>query len=387
MAFKLFDYIDQKLIEMEHHGSAPSKNGSVWPSEASAVLLDSRQNKIVGKCQRQTLFRMIGEPKTDKLDAQSARRFRMGRMCEQDITDVAKASGIFVASGIKDYIPGVDISPEIDLLLIDPVTRQGYICENKSVYGWGASEVIEKGKPKLEAIIQLSLYLNEFPTGAAIKEAIHRSVAKREEAEAKGFEHRFRCEVDYDQLALLDDGPLQAKLSYEARDSCSAAEFDLSIVEDPIDGLHFPCINGEVRTYFTIESIYERFQELKAHYWRMRNLVVAQLVARNDMPAGLDVEQENQYFDLIAEEMRNLPMNQFPPAEYEWKYSDEKINRLAAEGLIAKTKYAGWQKGHAKYAKIGDWTCDYCSYKMRCISAEYPETRHMLLDIPLDEAA
>lgn len=111
------------------------------------------------------------------------------------------------------------------------------------------------------------------------------------------------------------------KMVYYARDSAARNEFDITLV--PIDGKRYPAINGEVDSRFSLEDVYERFAILK------------------------------QY----------LQAKELPPADFELRWSEEKINQRKELGEVSKSAYEEWQK---KKTSIGDWQCRFCPYKVNC---------------------
>src|ERR1039457_6838061 len=55
--------------------------------------------------------------------------------------------------------------------------------------------------------------------------------------------------------------------------------------------------------------------------------------------------------------LHTLPSTFWPAAEYEWKYSAEKIQTLGEAGIIGKTKYMAWQKRAKGKTHLGAWQC------------------------------
>ena len=286
---ELFPILDQVLIKNNNRPARANTTPKVWPSEASAELFDQSRTKIVGKCHRASFLRMIGRPVTNPIDAKGARIFALGHACEANVVASAKAAGIFVASGIRIFSKEANLSFELDLVVLDPEsdTYQGYIIENKSIYGYAAESNLNSGEPKMEGIMQLCLYLNEVPTGAALKQAIQTCRQNQADAQEKyrqlliqdpnheqkatrsawGSTQIYRMEVDEENLAKLSDGKLLGKTAYESRGSCDTWEYDVSIEADPFDGLHYPRVAKPGASLarwdrFTIESIYERFHKL-----------------------------------------------------------------------------------------------------------------------------
>lgn len=381
----LFDYIDRALIKEESRSSYVSRKLSLWPSEASAELIDKRKDGIVGKCHRAVFLRLTGKQISNPIDAKGARRFRTGRAIELDMIEMAKQAGIYVASGVRAKVEEVGMSFEMDLIVRDPASEpsQIYIVENKTVYGHGAREVIGGQKPKIEGVMQTCMYLNEIKDGAKLKAIIRQEYETRlalEEQLQKTNDEKeqgailiklARNRMDYCPVALgkCSDGPVKTKMAYESRDDCDTAEFDVELFQDAIDHFHYPMINGEVWKGFTVESIYSRYATIKKYYENAVNWVNAQLGHLNpDSP---------EYWAAFTEKIRQVPTSLWPPAEYEWKYTSQKIQRLYNEGLLSKSKYDEWARVSAGRNRkprpvpiVGAWECQYCNYRMECLSAQ-----------------
>src|ERR1035441_6944627 len=55
--------------------------------------------------------------------------------------------------------------------------------ENKTTYGYTANKmVIKDGHPRIEGVVQSSIYLNELSTGEILKEIIHESCRRKQAA-------------------------------------------------------------------------------------------------------------------------------------------------------------------------------------------------------------
>ena len=318
---------------------------------------------------------MTGEPPSNQIDIVAARRFRTGRAMELDIVNLARAAGIFVAAGVRYHVADIDLPLELDLVVRDPQTARMYIIENKTTYGYTANKkVIKDGHPRLEGVMQSTIYLNEFSTGEILKEVIHESCRRKQAArddmqvwdhdqeswqfqKAKKEFERNRIEVDFDAMELCSDGPVGVKMTYETRDDCQAREFEIGLFEDELDGLHYPMIDGLPQKLFTVESVYERFRALQGYHSRNIGFVRRELARAGTLEPGKRLGQDGKdrtgfeqsradmsYWDLVFQNVRALPSNFWPPAEYEWKYSAEKIQTLGEAGIIGKTKYRNWQK-------------------------------------------
>src|ERR1035441_219590 len=58
---------------------------------------------------------------------------------------------------------------------------------------------------------------------------------------------------------------------------------------------------------------------------------------------------------------------------------------LGEAGIIGKTKYRNWQKRAKGKTHLGAWQCAHCPFKTKCVSVEYPEMRHQVADLMLDD--
>jgi hypothetical protein len=379
-------------------------------------LFDKREAGIAGGCHRKSYFRMTGEPPSNQIDIVAARRFRTGRAMELDIVNLARAAGIFVAAGVRYHVADIDLPLELDLVVRDPQTARMYIIENKTTYGYAANkEVIKDGHPRLEGVMQSTIYLNEFSTGEILKEIIHESCRRKQAArdEMQVWDHdqaswqfqkakkefeRNRIEVDFDAMELCSDGPVGVKMTYETRDDCQTREFEIGLLGDELDGLHYPMIDGIPQKLFTVESVYERFRALQGYHFRNIGFVRRELAIAGTLEPGKGLGQDGKdrtgfeqsradmsYWDLVFQNVRALPSNFWPPAEYEWKYSAEKIQTLGEAGIIGKTKYRNWQKRAKGKTHLGAWQCAHCPFKTKCVSVEYPEMRHQVADLMLDD--
>jgi hypothetical protein len=400
--FKLFEHLDKALVGMEKRDDWTSKSARLWPSESSAVLLEPTVAGFAGGCGRKVYYRLTGEKTTSQMDPVGARRVRTGKAVEEDTTLQAMEAGLHVASGVRHYVPNIDLAFELDLVVLDPQSSQPVICENKSIYGYMAQKEIiggpyAKGKPKLEHVLQTLIYINEIRSGANLKQIIATAQAD------KPTNPRNRVRVTDVNLGMIkDDATVYGKICYETRDTCLTAEFDIEIYED-YDGLHYPQVNGDVWRIFTVESIYERFEQIQGYFNRSQAEAIRRLQEQGTIrPASLPAEaseeaviawkgQEKAFWERVGEEMRRLPVSYLPPADYRYRYTDIAIESFAEKGFIGKTKFAewkSWKNGKSRKWKeskigpiIGDWQCRYCPYKFPCIALEYPDLAPMVNDV------
>jgi hypothetical protein len=293
MAFRIFDYLDPAIVDTESRDAKASRTPSVWPSEASAMRIEQSIGKIVGKCHRASFLRMLGTPVSNQVDPIGSWRWVTGRMIENHLTYLATQSkpNILVAAGVRHFVNDLYLPFELDLVVMDPVTKQGWIVECKTYYGYMAKKDIEtSGKPKLENLMQASLYLLEIKDGKKMKEIIRDCLKKRQELDAAGVKnHRYRIEVNEKLLEEMSDGPMGAKLVYISRDECARKEFNISVKED-FDGSHYPTVDEDMWKIFTVDSIYNRYKTLQNYWFLARREAVRSLEEKGVVkPEGLKV--------------------------------------------------------------------------------------------------
>lgn len=113
------------------------------------------------------------------------------------------------------------------------------------------------------------------------------------------------------------------KMIYYARDSAARKEFDISLVQD---GEHLrPTIDGVIDYRFTMQDIYDRYDQLAAH------------IKNNDLP----------------------------PRDFGLVWDAEKVEERRELGEVSDTAYKDWKKKPDKNP-IGDWQCRYCPYTQVC---------------------
>jgi hypothetical protein len=136
---------------------------------------------------------------------------------------------------------------------------------------------------------------------------------------------------------------------------------------------------------FTVESIYERYKTLQNYWYVARTEAERRLDAKGVTPPPtlrlvrgpndpipenqvLTEEQKKAEEDFIIrleKETASLPPEFWPPAEYQWSYSADKIEKLFQRGLLGKTRYTDWKKKKLGADRIGDWQC--CPFKKMCV--------------------
>jgi len=244
MSFNLIALTDEHLTRPRVHFPT---NDFFNPSASSVRWLDKHNiPRVSGTCLRASYYRYTGQQGLPT-DAYSEWIFRLGKKVEEILVEEWKQMGLWVGNNMKFYDKENNISGEIDVILMDPETRQLVATEVKSFYGYYATKEIcgtpkQQGRPKTGHILQTLIYLD---------------VCKR---------HNI---LDY------------AKLVYYARDAAKRKEFNIDIVQD---GEHKrPMINGVIDYRFTIEEIYDRYKELQ-EYLDRKELPPADYELRWDGP-------------------------------------------------------------------------------------------------------
>ena len=286
MPYSLIAKTDEHMTRRRVHFP---RNNCFYPSEASVTYIDQHgMKRVEGTCLRQAYWRVNGE-KGSAPNVHSEWIFALGKSAENILIEQWKQMGIWVDNNIKFFDEKHNVSGEIDALLIEPETGRLYAAECKTFYGYYATKEIcgsakQEGRPKTSHLMQLLIYID---------------IGKR--------------------YNLLEYG----KLIYYARDSAKRAEFDIDIIDD--NGLKRPTINGVIDYRFTIEEIFDRFDELGSF----------------------------------------IKNKEIPPRDYQWKWNDEKIEKLKLLGEISKTAYENWQKNPSRNF-LGDWNCAYCPFLEKC---------------------
>jgi hypothetical protein len=407
--FKVFDYVDAALVSQENREPRAARIPSVWPSEASADRIDKTEGPIVGSCHRKSFGRMVGWPITNQVDPVGAWRFVTGRSIEDHLTLLAQNSKpqIYAANGIRHFVKDIYLPFELDLVVVDPETKKGWIVECKTIYGYMANkQIMVEGKPKLENLMQASLYLLEIKTGKRLKEIIMAGLEERWAYEAKWLHNedkapptRNRIQANVDILKTMDDGPIGAKLAYISRDECQRKEFDITVQED-FDGSSYPMVDSMMWKTYTVESIYERYRTLQNYWFVARAEAERRLEKKGllppstlrlvrghgDQPEHVETtaeqkKDEEAYLLKLEQETASLPVEFWPPAEYQWAYPPDKIELLYQRQLLGKKRYEDWKKKKAGADRIGDWQCLYCPFKKMCVPKQNPNWAYALYDL------
>lgn len=161
--------IDKAIYDrIVNRESKPRDAHNYWPSEASITLPDKLGNPCVhGKCMRACFYGIKQFGITNHMTPNQMRKIETGRIIEQQEHEYAREADILVGHNIKKkkQFGTIWISAEIDALYKD--NEDEIIIDIKSYYGYLAKKDLEGnmrniGRPKLNHVLQLILYLDIF---------------------------------------------------------------------------------------------------------------------------------------------------------------------------------------------------------------------------------
>jgi|11BtaG_2_1085332.scaffolds.fasta_scaffold00039_3 CRISPR/Cas system-associated exonuclease Cas4 (RecB family) len=326
-----WSFIKHVTNHLARPGLSEQKAPTLWPSSATAI----KDGKVIGKCRRQAYFRYLKdsyyfynkydhlenlvkyiEEKESPIALYTRWIWQQGELYEDYCTNLAKESGVFVATQTSVYVPGYNISGKIDLIVVNPETTKLHIVEVKSVYGFNANSVLgteaqqrkgNLGQPRDSHLMQLGLYQWWYGNN--------------------------------------DDRFAEGLLVYGARDTGRFAEYKLTVEKvDDKDYIfyqgHTPITTSKVNSGISIQSILDNYKYLNS--------------------------------------VRDT--NEIPPKDYELFYSEDKIEQLYNDGLLSKADTAQFEKrkqqlaeGKKRVVKAvekGDWQCRFCQYKTICYNED-----------------
>lgn len=223
--YDLFKETDEFISREKIQGQ---RRPHLYPSEASVKYTNSAGDLVTGGgCIRKAYYRITGEVKPTTSNARTEYIFAMGNAVEKILVNTWKEMGIWVANNVKFYIPDINVSGELDVILREPDGTL-YVGEVKSFYGYNATKEImgnrsQRPRPKLNNLLQTLLYT-----------------------------WHFRDEFPYSRLV------------YFARDSTDRRTFKVEVKEDE-DGVFWPVVEGEVLKYFSVNDIIDRYKLLQKH--------------------------------------------------------------------------------------------------------------------------
>ncbi len=323
-----FSFIETITNQLDRADMGEQKAPTLWPSAATAI----KDNKVIGKCRRQAFYRYVNDSYNFSEDYDHYKEFvdsinehkepvskylkwiwRAGELYEQYCVDLSKEAGVYVATQVSIYIPKLNVSGKIDLIVVNPDTNKYQIVEVKSVYGFNANFVMGTdaqrkkgilGEPRDSHLMQLGIY-----------------------------QWWYGNPNDFDPGILV----------YGARDTGKYAEYLVTVehVEELGEDFifyqgHAPCVTQKVNSGISMQSI-------------MRN------------------------YKLVLDALES---GEVPERDYYLSYTPEMIDALYEAGELNKTDTAQYEKrkkqieeGKSRIVKAvekGDWQCRLCEYRAHC---------------------
>jgi len=312
-----------------------------WPSEATAVVPNEYGDlEVVGKCRRSAYFRLlldsyeyspnyeiykdlVKELKLELVEPDPYMRWIWiaGELFEDFCVRTAKEAGIFISAQSLIYVPEINLSGKLDLVIINPTTKLYHIVEIKSVYGFNANMVLGTpasrrkgilGTPRESHLMQLGLYQWWYANG----------------------------NKEFDEGLLV----------YGARDTGRYAEYKVTV--EPVkeeDGStkeyifyqgHSPCKTKKVNSGISIQNVVEQYKMIA-------NAVDSGEIPERDFNLRYDEEKLQVLFDR------------------------KKLSKKDTEQFAKRKKQI--EEGKARVVKQvekGDWQCNFCSYKTFCYNED-----------------
>jgi hypothetical protein len=148
--------------------SPPRHHRGYHPSAASCIIKNEYdEDETIGKCQRANFWSHKSVEKTNPMNARGIRICTVGKQVESWEVLKYKEMGIWRGNNVKFYDTDNLISGEVDAFVEDVQTKNLIGVEIKTGYGYMfQSQVIgrpdRKGKPKLDHLMQVMLYMNFF---------------------------------------------------------------------------------------------------------------------------------------------------------------------------------------------------------------------------------
>ena len=153
----------------------------LYPSAASASIVDNGKRQHIGACLRREWYRLKNMEITDPFDFKAKATMSVGSCIEAEVIEYAKSAGVYVADHIKIRVErecGGIISGELDLVIDTPdgirgielksFSRQYYSL--KQIMGTGRMEDFDDAdkiarvphinpSPKFDHVMQAALYI------------------------------------------------------------------------------------------------------------------------------------------------------------------------------------------------------------------------------------
>lgn len=222
------------LAKIDKHITSPlnldSRQRHFYPTQASCF---DRDGNVHGSCLRKVGYDFFNAGKSNPLKPDSYYTFGVGKHIELMLVDWFKEMGLFVGHNIKFFNPEFFVSGELDIVIRENPGSDVLVgIECKSSHGpFFRTEVVtgkpgQPPKPKDEHVMQVMLYLDNFPT------------------------------LPYFVLV------------YVGRDDFSRTEYALRLVD--VNGDMFPEItpangNPYIDYRFSMANIYNRYKDMMAY--------------------------------------------------------------------------------------------------------------------------
>ena len=146
----------------------PRHHRGFHPSSASCPVKNEYDEEItVGKCMRASYWSSKSVKQSNPMNARGKRITSVGKMVERWEVDRYKEMGIWRGNNVRFYDVNNLISGEVDAFVFDKGVNGIIGVEIKTGYGYQfQKEVIgrpdRKGKPKLDHLMQVMIYMNFF---------------------------------------------------------------------------------------------------------------------------------------------------------------------------------------------------------------------------------
>jgi len=321
-----WDILDTSILKQDPRHS---KNVSMYPSEASAVVTDADGDQLViGGCKRKSWFRnksqrvlrdkpyqteLFEEIKASEFTANDLWKFKLSSGVERDLHHEAKRAGVYYDESHKfewiipsEHDEEILVRGEVDLVIYqEPDSTDKVGIEVKSITGYYGQRLvfgkkstkghwIQKPEPKADNLLQAVLYTLVF------------------------------CTLLRQFTAF--------KLVYISRENGERNEFDITLVpeiQDDESFKHRVYIDGKKYKYtLYAEDIMDSYKLVQDH--------------------------------VIADTL--------PPRDYALQYSTEHLQMLADKDLLTKKQKEKFEASGS--LEKGDWQCSYCQFRDLCYDEE-----------------
>jgi hypothetical protein len=162
---KITKLVEEFAMEREDHKrlerlKAKGQRIAFWASEASI----RRFGFVYGKCLRALYWDFKGQSPTNPMDARALRTVTCGIEFENRMNNDIKEMGLWdfkMNAKKKFFNEELNVSAEVDAFVL--LEEQSVGLEYKTIYGYySKKEIFTKRKPKVEALMQVLIYLYHF---------------------------------------------------------------------------------------------------------------------------------------------------------------------------------------------------------------------------------